>query len=62
MQSNGVATQFTLDFEFSATFVGHAFVIFMLVFFLARPNTVWRWIGLPCSPTTKKTLPIYRKK
>ena len=42
-----IGTQFTLDFEFVASCIGHAFAIFMLLVFLPRLYTMCRLVGLP---------------
>lgn len=45
--STEIGRQFTIDFEFVASCLGHALVIIAMIFFLPRIETVWRWIGRP---------------
>jgi len=48
--------QFTLDLEFVASFIGHALIIFFIVVFLACPNAMWRWIGLPVAKKRREKI------
>ena len=49
-----VAQQFSLDMEFVVSVLGHLLVILLLFFGLTRPESMWRWIGLPVQKKRNK--------
>ena len=53
-KEESVGRQFTLDVEFVSALVVHSLLILFLIYFLPRPEVMWRWIGLPSENNKKK--------